>query len=147
MKSLVIFVIFLSLVGCSSIDYSAKALSSANVLGLEINEIHNSNNNKLSLEVAFDYSISNFHNVSSMYSCAVHFKKKNGGTSTIIKKGELPCQLKESKGHISIVWDAHIRNVKNLKYPLEYFVVINQKVDRKSMGVIIGESIKIVSEI
>ncbi|MFC3030945.1 hypothetical protein ACFOEE_00170 [Pseudoalteromonas fenneropenaei] len=152
MKRISLFMSVVVLAGCKTTDYASFAQSNALLNNVVVNEEHNAKYKKHVLDVAFDYQIEGFHADQNLYHCTVQFANIDGTTTTSYPGKIIPCKLEQAAGHVAISWpmplDKQVRipqtNFTNLKYPIEYMVVIHQRTGAKSSR-IIGQSAQMVS--
>ncbi len=122
------------LAGCSSINYTKIENSQANITNLQVAETGKVGTDKYQLDVKFDYSIDDYHEISDLYSCSVLFVSSQTQMVTTSQERN-PCEINQQSGSISIKWDTPLSKdagysteaLKKMSLPLEYHIAIHQK--------------------
>lgn len=146
MKKLLGIVFIVLLAGCTSGNYSEIDNSQAVIKNLKVEELGVAGSDKHQLDVKFDYSINDYHDISGLYTCSVLFaSSQNKLTSKI--KNRTPCKIDANNGAISFRWDTPLstnagyssEEIGKLIMPIKYHVAIHQN-KTSNTNVIIGMS-------
>lgn len=155
MKKMILLSLAFCMSGCASVSYEDIELGKAEISNVEIVETYDLSQREHEFKVSFDYAISNFNEKSRLYYCSVLFDGVEEGYSmTVIKGTREPCIINNETGHLDFIWPSPIdrafagisaENFSDTKFPLEYKIVITQKLGRNKSKVI-GKSDKYVSD-
>ena len=149
MKNSVFILAIFVMVGCTSINYSELQQSSAKVSNLEVGEIGKPFSNTHKLDLKFDYTIEQYHDVRNLYSCMVLFALNEGGKMHSYSKTRKPCSIDAQSGTISLTWDTPLSAsvsagygnevLEQMQLPLKFHVTIHQR-QSKEKHLVIGMS-------
>lgn len=134
------------LAGCASVNYSKIDDSQAVIKNLKVAELGKAGSDKHQLDVKFDYSINDYHDIPRLYRCSVLFVSSQNEMVTTTKE-RTPCKIDSKNGSVSIRWDTPLsmsagyskEALRKMVLPLKYHVAIHQKKTSKT-NVVIGMS-------
>ncbi|MDC8831353.1 hypothetical protein [Alteromonas gilva] len=134
------------LAGCAAVNYSEIENSQAVIKNLNVTELGKAGTDKYQLDVKFDYSISDYHDIPELYTCSVLFVTSETEMITRLENAN-PCRIDSKTGSVSVKWNTPLslgagysrEALSKMALPIKYLVAIHQK-KTSNKNVVIGMS-------
>lgn len=147
MKTVRIILLAFMVVGCVPTHHPNPELGKALIKEIKIEPYEDKDQQTSLYRVWFSYEIHGYHTIKNLYSCSLLFSGKDGKSFFGGRQGVQSCQIKGQTGRVEFVahtpydkdFSSSAETYEKIKYPLEYRIVIKQKIS-ETHTLVIGDS-------